>query len=139
MKRAAAVAALLLAGRAVTAPAQAAPCAAGIVQDHEVLAGEQIDTYLFTRRCGAVMLVDTMAVSTGGKRGFAVGAEVYRFRYPGSKGAVRTAPATREVRPDVAHVLGLWHAVPAQPTGYAGFVKDRIVVGNVGRVVALQF
>ena len=121
------------------APAQAAPCTPGIVQDHEVLGSEQIDTYLFTRRCGTVMLVDTMAVSTAGSKPFAVGAETYRFRYPSSAGAVRTAPAIVQAHPSCAHVLGIWRAVPAQTMDYSGFVKERLVVGNRGRVVSLQF
>ena len=122
-------------------PAEAArTCTPIRPQDHSVIGGQTVDTYLTGERCGDVVWVyDVRSVSWDGPAYQVTGMEVWRYAgaLP-SQGGVRSANIRVDKRATVTHSTVVFRSIPHRSSGWDGFVRVTYTTGGEVRTIALM-
>ena len=138
---------LLAAGAAVTISMLTVIPAEGATKDpcvrqhasHTAVMGKparEVTVDAWATVCPSVTTVEGVAVTSAQPVRVKSG-ELWRYRYPGSRGAVRSA--VLKVPSEAAPGVPVWvgRDIPTQRIGWAGFVRVVVVAGDEVRPVAL--
>jgi hypothetical protein len=108
--------------------------------DVSVFNNDVIYTKVYAERCGdKVWIIDILSASTGVDYKIK-SAEIFRYKYDGSKGGVRSANVPVDGITTNGHSIHAWKTIPsrAKGHGWSGYVRLVLVVNNETRPINLK-
>ena len=108
-------------------------------QQHPVIGGQEINVDVHAEACGASLTVLEVYAATTSGRPFTVTADLYRYRYDGSRGGLKSGRIGSS-GPAYAHLLRTRRPIPHRQRGHGwdGYVLVRLTVGREVRTIAVM-
>ena len=120
--------------------AVAAPCKTIRPTDVSVFNNDIVYTKVYAERCGdKIWIIDILSASTGVDYKIK-SAEIFRYKYDGSKGGVRSANIPVDGITTNGHSIHAWKTIPsrAKGHGWSGYVRIVLQVGKETRPINLK-